>query len=294
MEEKRPLPALPSSIPVYSVEGGEAEGDEEEEMLEPKKEEEPTEPKPARFRKLHRRAGKRFGYWIAETKHRFVITDNLREVAGLCAMGVTIALMLLALLIGRAFDLWSLFVLAAILGVSNGVWTWFMVRITTTLDRRTRRMVVEKTFGLCRAHRTEYDLADVVRATKRGEGRQAVVIIELSSGEEVAATFTGLKSSEELKTIGPDRLNRFLKRVRGEITREYPPPYVLGRAEWKAERDGDISIGIGTFIKVLEAGEDGWWKGKLSEGVIGMFPAHFTVELAPSELPGVLPPPPTR
>ncbi len=83
-----------------------------------------------------------------------------------CAIGATTALALLALLIGRAFDQWALFILAALLAVLNGVWTWFMVRITTTFDRRSRRMVQEATYGVFRTYRTEYDLDDIVRVLK--------------------------------------------------------------------------------------------------------------------------------
>ncbi len=64
---------------------------------------------------------------------------------------------------------------------------------------------------------------------------------------------------------------------------------MLGRAVFTAERDGDLTIGPGTFIKVLESPDDGWWRGKIADGSIGLFPAHFTTEIAPSELPKAAP-----
>jgi hypothetical protein len=131
----------------------------------------------------------------------------------------------------------------------------------------------------------EYDLDDVVRVFKQGEGRQARMLVELSSGEEIPITFTGTKTSAELKSIGPNRINNFLRRIRNEAKRVYPPPYVLGRAEFLAQGTDDLTIQPGTFIKVLEASESGWWKGKISDGNVGLFPAHYTCELAPSELP---------
>jgi hypothetical protein len=95
------------------------------------------------------------------------------------------------------------------------------------------------------------------------------MVVELSSGDAIPITYSGSKASEELKTLGPPRMNSFLRRIRGECPRVYPPPYVLARAEFKAEREGDLTLALGTFIKVLEANEDGWWKGKIGDGSIG-------------------------
>jgi hypothetical protein len=145
----RPLPPLPKI-------GGAASADEENPLHPDDASKDVTEEasrRPEPFHRLHRRAGQRFGYYLAETKHRFVVIDNLRELAGLCAMFVTVSVAILSLLIGRAFDQWALFVLAALLLLVNGVWTWFMVRVNTTFDRRTQRMVKETTHGLCRTYR---------------------------------------------------------------------------------------------------------------------------------------------
>ena len=239
---------------------------------------------PLKFRKLHRRAGEKWGLYLAETKSRFVVSDGQREVLGLFAVGGTLAIILLLLLFGRAFDLWSFFVLAAILVFLIVVETWMMERKTTTWNRRTGRMVQEVTKGLCFTKKSEYDLDDVVGVKKDGEGRAARILVEFSGGEEVALTYTGLKLGDDLKTIGPGRMNQFLKRIRGQAKRKYPPPYVLARAAWSSEREGDLSFEAQTMIKVLDTDESGWWKGKLREGSIGVFPCNWTVEMSPSEV----------
>jgi hypothetical protein len=159
-----------------------------------------------------------------------------------------------------------------------------MVRMTTTWNRRTGRMLQEISKGLCFTKKTEYDLDDVVNVQKIGEGKTAQVVIEFSSGEIVPATFTGLNIGEDLKTIGPNRMNMFLKRIRGECKRVYPPPFVLSRGEWNSGVEGDLVFEGQTMIKVLQTKESGWWEGKLREGDVGVFPVNYTMELPPSEV----------
>lgn len=246
----------------------------------------PEHPRPHKFVRLFRRAGSRFGTYAAETKHRFVVVDSTRELLGLVAMGATGGGALLALLLGRALELWALLWLALLLMLLNGAYTFFMVRVTTTLDRRSRRMVQETTVGLCRTRRQEWDLDDVVRVFKQGEGRAALMLVELSSGDSVALTLTGVfKGAEEIKTLVPNRVNNFLRRVRGEIPKVWPPPYLLGRVEFAGSLEGELPLRPGVFLKVLEVNDSGWWKGKVADGSIGYFPVHFTMEVAPSELP---------
>jgi hypothetical protein len=127
-------------------------------------------PKP--FTKLHRRAGDRWGLYLAETKNRFVVSDGQREVFGLLALMVFVEVGL-------------------------------MLRLTTTLHRRTRRMVQETTRWLCFTSRNEFDLDDVVRVRKQGLGRQARIVAELSGGEEVPLTYASVVvSQEDLKVRG--------------------------------------------------------------------------------------------
>lgn len=244
---------------------------------------------PAPFRKLHRRSGERFGLYLAETKNRFVVSDGQREVLGLWALLVTVALMLVFLLIAKAYELLGLFVVGGCLLPLVVVEVFFMKRLTTTFDRRSRRVVQVTTTRLCWRSRNEVDLDDVVRVVRRGLGRPAVMVAELSSGEELPLTYPGLTANEDLKSNGPNRLNNFLLRVRGQAGRKFPPSYVVARGARTGDSPSELSFEANDVIRVLAAasevpGGGGWWRGKLANGSVGYFPPNYTVEMTPSEL----------
>ncbi len=155
-------------------------------------------PKP--FTKLHRRSGDRWGLYLAETKNRFVVSDGQREVFGLLALLVTLAMVIVFMLLGKAFEVVALLAVAGCLALLVLAEVALMVRLTTTLHRRTRRMVQETTRWLCVTSRNEFDLDDVVRVRKQGLGRQARIVAELSGGEEVPLTYASvIVSQEDLK-----------------------------------------------------------------------------------------------
>jgi hypothetical protein len=98
---------------------------------------------------------------------------------------------------------WPLLVVAGVLSLLLFVEVGLMLRLTTTLHRRTRRMVQETTRWLCFTSRNEFDLDDVVRVRKQGLGRQARIVAELSGGEEVHLTYASIVvSQEDLKVRG--------------------------------------------------------------------------------------------
>ena len=155
-------------------------------------------PKP--FTKLHRRSGDRWGLYLAETKNRFVVSDGQREVFALLGLLVTLVLVLILMLLGKAFEVVPLLVVAGCLSALLFVEVALMTRLTTTLHRRTRRMVQETTRWLCVTTRNEFDLDDVLRVKKQGLGRQARIVAELSGGEEVPLTYSSvIVSQEDLK-----------------------------------------------------------------------------------------------
>ena len=101
----------------------------------------------------------------------------------------------------------------------------------------------------------------------------------------MALTYPGWFDVDDLKTIGPNRMNNFLLRIRGQAGRKFPPSHVLARGNRDAEHPWELSIVQNDVIKVLENfGESGWWKGRLGTGEQGMFPVGWTVEMAPSDL----------
>ncbi len=249
----------------------------------------PTD-KPKPFLKLHRRSGDRLGLYLAETKNRFVVSDGQRELFGLMGLLLTVLLFIVLMLLGKAFDVLPLLIVAGCLLPLMVVEVFFMKRLTTTLNRRTRRMEQETTRWLCVTTRNEFDLDDVLRVKKQGLGRQARIVAELSGGEEIALTYASVVASQDdLKTNGPNRMNNFLLRVRGRAKRKWPPTYVTARAARavsEERREVELEFEEGETIKVLEVPESsgGWWKGKLASQKIGWFPASFGQEIAPSEL----------
>ncbi len=152
---------------------------------------------PVKFTKLHRRAGDRLGLYLAETKNRFVVSDGQREVVAMFALLFTGILVLFFMILGKALEEAALIIVAGCLVPCLGVEVFFMKRLTTTLDRRRRRMVQDTTRWLCFTRRNEFDLDDVVKVSKRGLGRKAVIEAELSSGETVALTYESIVVTQE-------------------------------------------------------------------------------------------------
>lgn len=240
--------------------------------------------KPHPFKKLFRRAGEKQGLYLSETKNRFVVSDGQREVLGLFFVVLCLAVVLILWIIGRAVEVWPLFYVSGIICVAMFCAPFFMIRMTTIFNRKTRRMIFEVTRGLWFTVRNEYDLDDVLRVKKEGTGKKARIVVDLSSEEEIPVTLYGLYGVNELKTIGPNRMNNFLKRIRGETKPKFPPSYVMSRGPWKSEVEGDLNFEANSVIKVMEASESGWWKGKLADGSSGLFPVNYTMDMAPSEL----------
>ena len=237
------------------------------------------------FDKLFRRAGDRRGLYLAETKDRFVISDGQQEVYLMLSLGVSVAVALIMCLLARGFDVWPLFLVAGLFTAVTVASAVFMRRISTTFDRRKRRITQEMTRACCFSRRVEYDLDDAKCFTRDGSGRLSIIAMELSSGEQVALTYPGWFDVDDLKTIGPNRMNNFLLRIRGQAGRKFPPSHVLARGNRDAEHPWELSIVQNDVIKVLENfGESGWWKGRLGTGEQGMFPVGWTVEMAPSDL----------
>lgn len=155
---------------------------------------------PVPFTKLHRRAGERLGLYLSETKNRFVVSDGQREVLSLFALLLTSALILLFMILGKALEEVALVITAGCLVPCLAVEVWFMKRLTTTLDRRRRRMIQDTTRWLCSTSRNEFDLDDVVKVVKKGLGKKAVIEAQLSSGESVLLTYESiLVTQEDLK-----------------------------------------------------------------------------------------------
>jgi type IV secretory pathway VirB3-like protein len=113
---------------------------------------------PLKFTKLHRRSGDRFGLYLAETKNRFVVSDGEREVFAMFGLLITIALILLFMLIGKGSETVALIIVSGCLLPFVAVEVFLMKRLTTTLDRRKRRMIQETTRWLCSTKRNEFDL----------------------------------------------------------------------------------------------------------------------------------------
>ena len=247
---------------------------------------------PRPFVKIHRRVGERLGLDLMESKGKFVVSDGQREVLALWALLLTLSVSLVLLLVGQALDSTPVFAVGAGLAALMVGQVAVMVRLTTTLDRRRRRMVQEKTRFLCWSWRSEWDLDDVASFDQEGVGKAGCIWARLSSGEKVAMTYPSvLGNPEDLKRNGPMRLNNFLLRVRGQAKRRPLPTHVMVREDWSAEedapgRDGILDLVKNEVVKVVEIPEDGsgWWKGKLSNGKIGYFPVNHTMEMAPSEI----------
>jgi hypothetical protein len=51
--------------------------------------------------------------------------------------------------------------------------------------------------------------------------------------------------------------------------------FVMAKADWKAVEAGDLELVKNQYYEAAHCFEDGWWLGRNSDGVVGVFPSNF-------------------